>query len=615
MNIVGITTQQEVWAASRDFRFRINQILIIEDEYQGHLRGEVVETNSFNRFIPLDMTGSAMVDKDVLASLQRLGYDIGEDTIHLAKVRLLVEAQYPVQTGARVRVPSFDEVRDLMVHARPRDGLVLGVIKSTENMCHAMDDDLKDIAHIYEDSQVKRNHGIPFIFDIRAMQQYPHIGIFGGSGSGKSFGMRVLLEEIMKLNIPAVVLDPHFEMDFSAPADNIDVSYRTDLRDRFQCMQIGEGIGVNFSDLSTGDLKNLLAASGQLTESMENGIEVLHKRNDTYHSFSQRIELLAQGLEEGENAIRAKLSEAQDQYERDMYTKCLAILSEHRNAVPLPSVKGLVWRLRRLHNEGLFNHNIQPLVDNIKLGKLTVIQGPSRLLNVFSTYILNNLYRRRRDYRDALYKNVPCEFFPPFVIAADEAHGFAPKGWETPSKRILKEISQEGRKYGVFLILATQRPTLLDETITAQLNTKLVFRTVRSSDITTIKEETDLAPEEARRLPYLRSGDAFISSAIIGRTMAIRIRLAKTASPHTVNPFDELKERVEQDQNRLLSCIKEGLPVFEHKLTALAKDIEESTGGKTVIDVKKLKELLDRLCDQGKLKVEQSPFGNIYKEA
>ena len=31
-------------------------------------------------------------------------------------------------------VPSFDEVRDLMVHTRPRDGLVLGVIKSTENM-------------------------------------------------------------------------------------------------------------------------------------------------------------------------------------------------------------------------------------------------------------------------------------------------------------------------------------------------------------------------------------------------------------------------------------------------------------------------------------------------
>ncbi|WDU82706.1 helicase HerA domain-containing protein [Caloramator sp. Dgby_cultured_2] len=50
------------------------------------------------------------------------------------------------------------------------------------------------------------------------MNQYPHIGIFGGSGSGKSFGMRVILEEIMKLNIPTVVLDPHYEMDFSKKA-------------------------------------------------------------------------------------------------------------------------------------------------------------------------------------------------------------------------------------------------------------------------------------------------------------------------------------------------------------------------------------------------------------
>jgi len=39
-------------------------------------------------------------------------------------------------------------------------------------------------------------------------------------------------------------------------------------------------------------------------------------------------------------------------------------------------------------------------------------------------------------------------------VVTDEAHNFAPKGYDCPSKAILKEISQEGRKYGVFLILA-----------------------------------------------------------------------------------------------------------------------------------------------------------------
>ncbi|NMR96123.1 ATP-binding protein, partial [Vibrio parahaemolyticus] len=117
------------------------------------------------------------------------------------------------------------------------------------------------------------------------------------------------------------------------------------------------------------------------------------------------------------------------------------------------------------------------------------IQGSTRILQVYSTYLLNNIYHKRREFKDAQYKKAEAEYFPPFIVVTDEAHNFAPKGYESPSKSILKEISQEGRKYGVFLALATQRPTLLDETITAQLNTKLIFRTVRASDIDTIKEE------------------------------------------------------------------------------------------------------------------------------
>ena len=74
------------------------------------------------------------------------------------------------------------------------------------------------------------------------------------------------------------------------------------------------------------------------------------------------------------------------------------------------------------------------------------------------------------------------------------------------------------KKIWGFLFLATQRPTLLDETITAQFNTKFVFRTVRGTDIATLREETDLTQEEGKRLPYLRSGDTFVSSAIFGRT-------------------------------------------------------------------------------------------------
>lgn len=613
MQVVGLTTQQEIWVASKDKPFRINQVLIIEDQFQGPQRGEVVETNSYNRFIPLNINGGGVVDTSILESLKQLGYNIGQDTIHLAKVRLIVEAQYPIQTGCLVRTPAFDEVRDLMITVAPKDGLVLGVIKSSDEIAADMPDELKDIALLYEGGEVKPQNGVPFIFDIRAMQQYPHIGVFGGSGSGKSFGMRVMLEELMKLHIPALVIDPHLEMDFSSAAKGLPDGYAEDFNGRFQCLHIGQDIGVAFDQLSNADLKNLLGASSPLSESMANVVETLHKRNDSYQTFSDRLDILNEALEDTEAGLKAKLESAENQYQRYRYEQCIELRRNYKE-LPVASVRAVLWRLRRLFNDGLFSHDIQPVEEGLKQGKLMVIQGSTQLLNVFGTYLLNNLYHKRRDYKDAQTRGAGADYFPPFVVAADEAHNFAPKAYETPAKSIIKEIAQEGRKYGVFLILATQRPTLLDETVTAQLNTKLVFRTVRSMDIATIKEETDITPEEARRLPYLPSGDAFVSSAIIGRTVAIRVRMAKTTSPHIKNPFDELNDMFNRQEDELLRYIEDKLPIYDADIVQKAAEIERDSAGRYTFTVDQLKDLLDRMVRQGKLTGRSSVLGYIYEK-
>lgn len=109
------------------------------------------------------------------------------------------------------------------------------------------------------------------------MHQYPHIGVFGGSGSGKSFGLRVVLEELMDLNIPTIVLDPHFEMDFSQIGEYMPKEKIKDYKDRFKCLQVGFHVGVRFEDLSHQDIKNLLDASSPLTDAMSNVVDILFK--------------------------------------------------------------------------------------------------------------------------------------------------------------------------------------------------------------------------------------------------------------------------------------------------------------------------------------------------
>lgn len=610
MKVVGITTQQEVFVGSKERNFRINEFLIIEDPYQNNLLGEVVEAKTFNRYIPLNIYGD-FVDNSVLESLKALGYNIDDDTIYISKVRLLNEALYPIQTGSDVRIPEFEEVKDIMIKSSTDEGLVLGVIKNTDDLASEMDTEFKDLLYTFEEGALLPQREIPYILDLKSMHHYPHIGVFGGSGSGKSFGLRVVLEELMVQNIPTIVLDPHYEMDFGEVASYIKEK-SIDFSDRFKCLQVGIHVGVKFEDLSAQDLKNLLHAASNLTDSMNNVVDILFKPRDSYYSFYNRMQMLTEAQEEGSlDRIENRINNADDNDERKAWIERRDLFVSYDKTCPYNSVRGIIWRLRRLGNDGVFSKDIKEIEDGLQHGKLIVIQGSTRILQVFSTYLLSNLYHKRRDYKDALYKKTSAEYFPPFLIVTDEAHNFAPKGYDSPSKSILKEISQEGRKYGVFLILATQRPTLLDETITAQLNTKLIFRTVRASDIQTIQEETDLTGEECKRLPYLRTGDVFISSANMGRTIFARVRAALTTSPHTLNPFDELKSKVKEDDEKFLSIILSKLPINDIELAQVALEIEQET--KTTYTVNNLEEKLKHMVDKNYIKKEETIFGFRYK--
>lgn len=609
MQVVGITTQQEVYVASKDKKFRMNEILLIEDGDLHYPKGEVVETFSYNRFIPMGFE-KGLVDSEVLKTLEQIGYDIGADEVNLAKVRLFEEGVQPIRTGVTVRNPRFDEVQHLLVKARPEEGLLLGEIRSTEHLGNTLPEELSQRMKLMEHEEVREQKGVPFIFDIKAMQQYPHIGVFGGSGSGKSFGLRVMLEELMKLSIPTVVFDPHFEMNFHQL--HPEYCNEDSFSSKFETVQIGKEVGVDFSALSTRDIERLLSAAGTLSESMINVIQSLHKRKDSFQSFQDRVGNLTDALELGKQKIEVILYDGNGltKVEIEKYDTFKKLL-EQNGSLPLSSVKGIQWRLNRLNQAGLFQHNIRAIEQGLLAGKLVVVQGSVWLLQVFASYVIGALYGKRRTYKDAKLQQEQGSFFPPFIIVTDEAHNFAPKGIDAPTKSVLKEIAQEGRKYGVFLIFATQRPTLLDETITAQLNSKFVFRTVRGTDIQTIKEETDLTAEEGKRLPYLRSGDVFVSSAIFGRTIPIRIRMAYTTSPHVLNPFDELKQFQHLSEEALVEAIQPFLPISEAALFDYLPALNETLQANW--EVTHVKKELESLAEKGKLRKIKNPFATIYE--
>ena len=608
MKVLGITTTREVYIGSKEKNFRNNEFLIVEDPVQGDIIGEVVDSKTFNRFIPLDIGGD-FIDSDVLSSLGSMGYDVGDETVYVAKLRFFEELLYPPLTGSDLRAPKFNEIKNLLIDTKPNNSLILGSIKNTDNIAENMDDIYKNLFSTFENNEYLKQRELPYLFDYKSMHQYPHIGVFGGSGSGKSFGLRVVLEELMEMGVPAIVMDPHYEMDFSNNSEISDKNYS----DKFKCLEIGLHTGIKFQELQKRDLKNLLNAASPLTDSMKNVIDVMLAKGSSYESFKNKLDMLLEGQEIGSrDKIIAEIAAEPDISKKNRLEEVLDVYERYDKTCNSMSVRGVLWRLINLQNEGIFSHNIDELLDLLKRRKLVVLQGSTRMINVFSTYLLAKLYYLRKEYRDELYRNnAKVDYFPPFVIITDEVHNFAPKGFDTPSKSILREISQEGRKYGVFLILATQRPTLLDETITAQLNTKLIFRTVRASDIDTIKEETDLSTDETKRLPYLSSGDVFISSAKKGRTSFVRIRAANTVSPHTENPFDELEGHENEEYEKFFMDIKDLLPIDASNLSQVLMNYNKKSGENLSYD--DLKNKLDELCKRDFIEKEDNFLTEMYK--
>ncbi|SHH00042.1 hypothetical protein SAMN02745221_01447 [Thermosyntropha lipolytica DSM 11003] len=619
MQVVGMTNEREVWIASNTEKFRLNELVIIEDEELNNPVGEVIETYALNPFIPgVDEKSSILVDQEVVASLSSLGYNLEEEMIYTAKVRILSELFYPISTGAKVRYPCFAEVEELLLKTSPDKGLALGVILGTEGLTASLPLPYRRVAPLYEKGEIKPQTGVPFIFDYRAMNNYPHIGVFGGSGSGKSFGLRVLIEELIKKRVPLLVFDPHYEMSFNEVFHpGLPDDFKETFADRCLILTVGDDTGVKFEALTPADLCNLLSAVSPITEAMENAVTSILERGDSFTTFNQRLNDLMSLLESpnDDDFKKSFMASCQniDEKKREAYLNRLMALK--KQVGQLSTLKSINWRLNRLERQGIFrDQGIRQIEEGLKAQKAVIVRGSIWMLKVYAAYVLRSLYGKRRVYRDALQKGERAEEkFPPFVVVTDEAHNFAPRGEQNvPSRREIREIAQEGRKYGVFLVLATQRPALLDDTVNAQLNTKIIFRTVRSHDLNVIREETDMGSEEIKRLPYLPSGTGFVSSPVFGRTIPIRVRAAKTSSPHQINPFDEL-ETVDERDGEIMNIIKECLPVNASNLVDLIQRLEACG---FILSQERIINYLDMMVERGEIKREENRIvGYIYRLA
>jgi uncharacterized protein len=111
--------------------------------------------------------------------------------------------------------------------------------------------------------------------------------------------------------------------------------------------------------------------------------------------------------------------------------------------------------------------------------------GPRSLRNLVVSIICRNLFRKRADAR--LREEFHLQVGLPRVwLAIDEAHQFVPAGSSTLSKEQIIRWAKEGRQPGLSLVVATQQPSALDNEVLSQCDIILSHKLTTRADVNTL---------------------------------------------------------------------------------------------------------------------------------
>jgi hypothetical protein len=123
---------------------------------------------------------------------------------------------------------------------------------------------------------------------------------------------------------------------------------------------------------------------------------------------------------------------------------------------------------------------------------------------------------------------MPDEKRHPVALVCDEAHIYLPRDKGNPNQQRaldnFEKIAKEGRKYGVSLMIVSQRPSDVSATILSQCNNVMALRLTNSNDISAVK---NMMPESMtsfmEMLPVLDIGEAMVVGDAVLLPSRIRI--------------------------------------------------------------------------------------------
>jgi len=309
-------------------------------------------------------------------------------------------------------------------------------------------------------------------------------GVFGATGTGKSFLTRLLLAGLIQHDQASVlVLDMHNEYGFDDTASDTGekvVGLQTKFKSKVRVVGLGAGAQIRGK---TPDFNLEIAMS----DIQPQDIELLTRELNLKETTPTTLEALAStvGRTEWFKAFMGMKSGARVQNEEGKSVAAPDSVAAwaDANGVNVMAAEGLHSKLRRVFRKaeagGYISaapaaDGVSEIIKALEAGQHVVLSFGNHESDLDYLLVSNLLTRRIRqawEKRTNDYRSTGKKEPRPLVIAVEEAHKLLNR--EMAAQTTFSTIARELRKYYVTLLIIDQRPSQIYDEVMSQLGTRI----------------------------------------------------------------------------------------------------------------------------------------------
>ncbi len=328
-----------------------------------------------------------------------------------------------------------------------------------------------------------------------------HCSILAKTGAGKSYTCGAILEELLDKNVPLLIIDPHGEYaTLKLPNEDRAESFqRYGIQPKGYAAQITVYTPAN--KLLNPSADNLFRLNG-----INLGIK------DFAQFFSEESQNQTGILFEAVSKLRA---------EKETYTidDIISEVSQNKSKIKW----NVINKLEALRETGILSDKATSINELVQEGRASIIDmkgvNPD-LQAMIVAKLCSDLFEARK-----------LNTVPPMMLVLEEAHNFCPeKGFGgVVSTDILRTIASEGRKFGLGLLVVSQRPARVDKNILSQCNTQIIMKVTNPNDLQAISKGLEgISSDVVEDIKRLSPGVALIVSTYIERPILVDVRIRKS---------------------------------------------------------------------------------------